>query len=130
MKRQQGMTLIELLIVVVIVAILAAVAYPSYTRQVQQSRRAECAGTLMGLGNAMGATLAGANAIYPGTCPIDGGTATYNLAITNLTATTYTVTATPIAGGPQASDTCGTLSLTQTGQKGATGGTVNTCWRR
>jgi type IV pilus assembly protein PilE len=94
----------------------------------------------MGLANAMeryftenntyaGASLAGANPIYPATCPIDGGDATYNLAITNLTATTYTLTATPIAGGPQAKDACGTLSLTQTGQKGATGGTVSKCWK-
>jgi type IV pilus assembly protein PilE len=134
------MTLIELMIVIVIIALLASIAYPSYSNHIRNARRADCAGSLMGLANAMeryftenntyvGATLAGANAIYPNSCPTDGGTATYNLAITNLTATTYTVTATPVAGGPQASDGCGTLSVTQAGLKAASGGTVAKCWK-
>ena len=140
MNRQQGMTLIELLIVLVVISLLVGFAYPAYTNHLQGARRADCSGALMGLSSAMeryftqnnsyvGATLSGANAIFPGQCPTDGGRATYNLAITNLTATTYTVTATPVAGGPQATDTCGTLSLTQTALKSASGGSLETCWK-
>lgn len=39
--KQQGFTLIELMIAVVIVGILAAIAYPSYTEYVLKSNRAE-----------------------------------------------------------------------------------------
>ncbi|MDX1697351.1 MAG: type IV pilin protein [Thiohalobacterales bacterium] len=138
MNRQQGMTLVELLVVLVVISLLVGIAYPSYSNQVRQTRRADCEGTLMALSSAMeryftqnntyaGATLSGANAIFPGQCPIDGGTAFYNLAITNLTATTYTVTATP--AGSQTKDSCGTLSLTQTGLKAASGGTIDQCWK-
>lgn len=45
-KRERGMTLVEILIVVVIVAILAAVALPSYFSQVQKSRRSEAKSAL------------------------------------------------------------------------------------
>lgn len=41
MKRRNGFTLIELMIVVAIVGILAAVAYPAYQDSVLKSRRAD-----------------------------------------------------------------------------------------
>lgn len=43
---QQGLTLIELMIVIVIVSILAAVAIPSYDNSVRKSRRAEAQSVL------------------------------------------------------------------------------------
>ena len=41
MRRRQGFTLIELMIVVAIVAILEAIALPSYNDQVRKGRRTE-----------------------------------------------------------------------------------------
>ena len=47
MKKQQGFTLIELMIVVAIVAILAAIALPSYSQYVTKSNRADAKVALM-----------------------------------------------------------------------------------
>ena len=143
-QAARGFTLIEVMIVVAIIGILAAVAYPSYTQYVLRSNRDECAGALMGMAAAMerrfstnqsylGLTTGGANtgapaaAFYPAQCPLDGGAASYTLTIANATQTTFTLNATPTAR--QAGDACGTLSLTETGVKAATGGTTQACWR-
>lgn len=53
MRRNKGFTLIELMITVAIVGILASIAYPSYIRQVQQSRQADAQGEVMELASAM-----------------------------------------------------------------------------
>ena len=134
-KNHKGFTMIELMIVVAIVGILAAIAYPAYQEQVRQSRRADCAGELTLLANAMErwftlngsypATVAAMN--FPANCPIDGGTVSYTFSIPARTATTFTVQATPT--GPQTSDKCGNLTLTHTGQQGvSTGLPLTECW--
>ena len=41
MRRTQGFTLVELMVVLAIVAILAAIAYPGYARHVVKARRIE-----------------------------------------------------------------------------------------
>jgi type IV pilus assembly protein PilE len=145
-KRQRGITLMELMIVVSIIAIIAAVGYPSYVENVRKTRRADCAGALALLANAMerhysitgsylGAASAGGNtgapAVFGTACPIDGGDATYNLAISAATASTYMLQATPT--GAQADDSCGSLTLTNTGVKSVSGAASGydwqTCWR-
>ena len=52
----------------------------------------------------------------------------YNFTPTNIAdgAQAFTLTATP--SGTQVADTCGTLSLTSTGQKGNTSGAFTDCW--
>jgi len=146
MKSNAGLTLIELLVVVTIIALLGAIAYPSYQNQVRDTRRSDCSGALTALGGAMeryytvnssylGAAAAGADtgapAVFATQCPVDGGAATYNLTIQAATAATYTVQAAPV--GVQASDRCGTLTLTNLGLKGVTGAdagvTWEQCWR-
>lgn len=47
MRRNDGFTLIELMVVVVVIAILAAVAYPSYTRHVAKMHRAQAQSYLL-----------------------------------------------------------------------------------
>lgn len=142
MKREQGFTLIELMIGVVIVGIIAAIAFPSYQEQVRESRRADCGGALVGLAQAMerhysinnsylGAAAGGGNTgaptVFPINCPVDGGTATYDLTISAATASTFTVSAAPI--GSQADDRCGTLTLNNRGVKGVTGADGGVTWQ-
>jgi type IV pilus assembly protein PilE len=134
-RNANGFTLIELVIAIAIVGILASIAYPSYMNQMQQTRRADCEAGLMQLASVMERDFSRnsqyRNLITPGIivnqCPISGGTATYTLDYQALTATTYILRATPAA--PQAGDPCGTLTLTNTLQKGQSSGTLEDCWQ-
>lgn len=130
-KISKGFTLIELVIVVAVVAILATIAYPTYEEQIRKARRTDAKTGLLELATLMEHYYTDNNTYAGATTPtLVGGTAVsregyYNLSISNLTASTYTLNAAPIAGTPQASDTCGTLTLTHTNIKGPT---PNTCW--
>ena len=131
--RQQGFTLLELMIVVAIVAILAAIAYPSYQEYVRKSHHGDMQTEMTRISqeaqryftsqrNFNGMTLAnlGSNGSFPANNP------RYNLAI-NTTASAgnanihnkWELTATPIAGTTQ--DGYGTIRLNSDGHK---------CWEK
>lgn len=101
----------------------------------RQTRRADCEAGLMQMASAMERDFSRTNAYrditgapvnFGNQCPIDGGTATYNLTIAS-TPTTYVLSAAPV--GAQAADPCGTLTLTNTLQKGQSSGTLAECWQ-
>jgi type IV pilus assembly protein PilE len=140
-RRQQGVTLIELLVVIVIIAILAAIAIPSYRRYVIRANRADAKILLTQTAQALercytnstpyAYNSAVCNAAV--TLPATNAAGTYRVAFTAApTATTYSLTATPL--GAQAQDTqCGNFVLTQTGAQSVTGtlsATPANCWRR
>jgi len=145
-NRQQGFTLIELMIVVVVIAILASLALPSYQESIAKARRADAQASLLAFAGAMErfftekdtylgaagtqATPAntGAPRIINATVPLDGGTAYYNLTISAATATTFTLRATRT--GVTAGDACGDFTFTHTGVKGLLNNTraVADCW--
>jgi len=131
--RNRGFTLTEVMVTVVIVGILAAIALPSYKNQIQKSRRSDAKSALIGAAGQMErymtergtyatATL-GSGGVYPSTTQ----NGYYTLALANLTASTYTLRATP--AGAQVGDPCGTLTYTDQGVKGVTGSlAVSECW--
>lgn len=134
-QAQKGFTLIELMVVVAIVGILAAVAYPSYIKHVTKSNRSAAQGFLMTLSNKQEQYMLDARA-YADTLAKLGITTVpsevsknYTIAVAANNAATppsYTITATAIPGGGQASNdaACSPLSLDQTGAKSPASG----CW--
>ncbi len=138
--KQQGFTLIELMIVVAVVGILAAIGYPAYQEQVLRGRRAEAkamlaeaqsrqerytfsntdyAGALTDLGYGKG-TVASENGYY-------------ELSVARRVAgknATYILKATPSKANPEAK--CNILTLDDLGVKDVESATLTAaqCWGR
>lgn len=138
--RSRGFTLVEVMIVVVIVAILASIAYPSYRDQMRKSRRSDAKNALMDAATRQEQFILDRNTytttmteLRYDTDPADSGEGYYSIdAVAGDCGTIvrcYTLTATPKADQPQASDAqCTSFSLASTGQRTATGSASSECW--
>ena len=144
--KQRGVTLIELMIVIVILAVIASFAYPSYMNYVVDTKRTAATSILLQVADRQQqffmdnkrfandlTNLGFAN--NPLVIADDGRTmanavdsaSTYSVALTNVTATTYTITAAPLNSQAARDTECGSLTLNQTLTKGSDGG--GDCWK-
>lgn len=141
MRRQQGFTLLELMIVVAVIAILATIALPTFSEYIRKGKRSEGAATIGDIqlreeryradnptygsmtdlfGTAALATSFNSNKQY------------YSVSVASNTATGYIVTAT--RKGDLATDPkCGNLIMTYsagTAAKSVSSGDSDYCWRQ
>jgi type IV pilus assembly protein PilE len=129
--NHKGFTLIELMIVVAIIGILAAIAYPSYVSYTKKTRRAEIVTVLTQGAQALEReySRSGSYATLTTSNPVGN---TYYTLEANRSVSTFTLTATPIAGKLMAGDVCGSFILTNTGVRNNSNNTASstTCWGR
>ena len=120
--KQEGFTLIEVLVALGIVAILAAIAFPAYTNQVRKGHRADAQAFLMDVANREQQYLLDARSYSVGADAI----ATLNMVVPDTVSNFYTVTvaagaATPgfvLTAAPKGSQVPdGSLTLDQNGTK-------------
>jgi len=144
-RRQAGVTLMELLIVVAIVSIIAAFAYPSYNQFIVRAKRAVGTSMLLQIADRQQQyfmdnkryAVSLTNLGYAGDSIMvdDEGQVvttsdakrTYNIQISASNIVTYELTATPQLQQASRDASCGKLTLTHTGKKGQSG-TGDSCW--
>ncbi len=121
-----GFTLIELMIAVAIVVILSMIAYPSYVEYTRRAERANARSSITSATQWMERQYT-TNNVYP-TSITGFDTSKYQLSLSAQTNTSYTLQAAPT--GSWTDPKCGTLSITNTGVKAATGSDgADACWR-
>lgn len=145
-QRHNGITLIELVIVIIIIGIIVAIAYPSYLDTIRIGRRADALTSLLKLqidqerwrANHIryADQLAGdqcGSAEATGLCWSNDEITQefYRIAITesSVDGTGFVATATPRTGTDQAQDICQLIVITQNGPDPLASSDPS-CWRR
>jgi len=125
----RGFTLIDLVIAIAIVAILTRIAFPSYQAYIVRSSRQAAQSELVALANSQEKIFLNSSAYSSSVTGAYTGQSTgglgvtsgkskdtrYSYSLSNVTATTFTLTATPVTGTPQAND--GNLTITESGAR-------------
>ena len=142
---QAGVSLLELMIVVAIVGIVSAIAFPSYMEYVVNTKRTVATSTLLqvadrqqqffmdnkqytndltDLGFAANPLVLADDSTVAAAGDED---AVYSISLSNIAATTYTITAAPLHGQATRDTDCASLTLNQSGARGSSAGGSD-CW--
>jgi type IV pilus assembly protein PilE len=134
MKRN-GFTLIELMIVVAVIAVLALIAIPAYSDYVTRSKRADGKAGLLAYQLEQEKFRANNPTYSPAASlglPANSPDGHYTIGVSGATATSFMLTAAPNAS--QNDPVCETLTIDQSSNKSAVGGSTltpeETCWQR
>ncbi len=140
-EKQQGFTLVEIIIVIAIIAIMASIAVPSYQSTVKKVRRGDAESMMELFRQAMerhyskrysyaGASESGdigVPRIFYQYSPGSGEEKYYQLEINRAGVDCFELKATPIADTAQQDEPCGVLYLNHAGQRGSANNT-GICW--
>jgi type IV pilus assembly protein PilE len=146
-RYANGLTMIELLIMLAILMILAAIAYPSYQEQVRRGRRAEAKGVLTEMAQFMERYYTQNNSYRSASLPVmqspRTGQAAYRIDFANactvgaveLTtspeADCFLLQAVPVQASSMVNDRCGTFMLDHTSNKTVSGRDgASVCWEK
>ena len=143
-NRQCGVTMMELLIVVAIISMISAFAYPSYMQYVVSTKRTTAKSAMLQIAdrqqqffmdnksysNDLTALGFAENPLVVGDdgLPVADGDpdSVYTLSLSNVAATSYTITAAPLHGQLSRDEECGSLTLNQAGARSSSLG--GDCW--
>jgi type IV pilus assembly protein PilE len=144
-KRQRGVTLLELMVVVAIITIIASIGYPSYMNHITRANRTAAKSFLLQVADRQEQFFAnnkryaddltdlgyGANGFMiddQGAMTAAGaGDRIYRVQINAVTPVTYTIAAVPQLRQAGHDTQCLSLTLTNAGQRGQTGPSTE-CW--
>jgi len=133
MKQQNGLSLIELLIVIAVVGILAGIAYPGYSDQVRKAARTEIVGLLFTSAQQLERHYSRAGQYSDSEAlvtSLSSGTAHYRLQAVR-DKESFTLLARRLAGGLMMADPCGDFALDQAGVRSnpdSFGNAGSGCW--
>lgn len=127
--RANGFSLIELMVTVAIIGILLAIAVPNYNDYIRRASRSAAQSELLELASIQEKIFLNSSAYALNvTSSYNGSSAgglgrtsgttndgKYTLSVNPVQSTTYTLTATPVAGSTQATD--GTITINESGQR-------------
>mgnify|MGYP001240058124 CR=1 FL=1 len=140
--KLNGFTLIELLLVVAIMGILTSIALPAYQISLLRSSRAEAKTELLQVASDQERYFSNFSTFIDDATPLNTpGVAgrerttqnsfyAISVAACGGGAITTCFLATATAQNEQLADSCATLTISDTGARGATGDTTNECWQR
>lgn len=133
-SNSAGFTLIEVMIVVAIMGIISVIAYGAYSDNIIASKRTDARASLQGIAISLEKCKTLYGSYNSPNCSIANGSSNasteglYDIRVVSASST-FTLTAAPSTGSPQANDSdCTSLILNNLGQQSGTGADSTQCW--